>query len=97
MLRVSLLFLRCGPGLRSRRNRLIMPSYIVTLPAEWRFYRSQSSIFHLRYVFVRSHSYTPVDKLNLYQSRMRLILSHTVLLCSHSIMRFFRSNLMQLC
>ncbi|KAG1797332.1 uncharacterized protein HD556DRAFT_251259 [Suillus plorans] len=32
---------------RSRRNMLMMFSYILTLPAEWRFYRSESSFFHL--------------------------------------------------
>jgi len=40
-------FSSCDPTLRCSDCR----SYIITLPAEWRFYRSQSSIFHLTCVY----------------------------------------------
>ncbi|KAG2051793.1 hypothetical protein BDR06DRAFT_997969 [Suillus hirtellus] len=36
----------------SATSRLIMLSYILTLPAEWRFYQSESSFFHLSYVSI---------------------------------------------
>jgi hypothetical protein len=57
---------------------LIAFSYIITIPAEWRLYRSQQSVSRVRCVYYAGIHVVTTDKLNDYQSCLCLIHPHTV-------------------